>query len=849
MKLKEFVIFMNMTLLCCGVAVAGISFIDPTPVNNSRIYDNYSNINVSIPVDDLTNFTFNWNGINTTYLNDSCVLHLSFDNNSEIGDSSTVCRDVSSYGNNGSFVNGSTGTWTTDGKWNGAMSFDGVNDYVDCGNAIIPQTNFTVGAWINKAATTDFHDIISQWKSGTPNRFEFTFDGPNNRMIIHISGNNKAHSSVNSIGAGWHYVIATREGGFIKIYINGLQDGVGTDSTTIEQGANLLIGTYSIGYFFNGSIDEVRIYNRALSPAEVHQLYLSNLRKFNESQWYFETNQTDLQNFTSYNYQAFVNNDTINYATDLFNFYVMPYEEILNITSYSKYPETLYTNYTGFLSTSYIVEHSYPLNMSSLAFLMGVNYTLTDDYHSYLKVPANDIADDGIYRAHNRNTTPLMHWENNDTITEGNVWKWAGGTIDDHWIINNSINDTHTWVNVSGVASNVFPSTFYLNRDSMYSSEKTGIEINKGQGVIIKVWDLEQFNGRNYDYWVDLYFDTQLEATPDSPIDIWYCNGSFNPLIDDPTASQYCARMDTWSSDRWVDHITWQPHTNVSYAKSLSAYAGEPATILPDEIDYVYLTSNTVSSKSYILNATNEDSGICNVTFAQTNSMWLRDEVAGTNTAHAYTPSFYITFVRDFLEFTHHIYIANSLGIWGHSDYVTHPIGLSNINPTHVRFNYYWWNGTTDYVMNGTYDENFHLNVTYGFDPDNDCILTHVLSLYDNDYNFVAFINDSLVGSNNDTDIPFDIHNYTSKYSGDCYRFKFVSTDNEASTSVTWSNEFCIKRETWLPGTIDVLKGFPSTISGILNSFLSFLPLFVGILISGFLILVCVGVFSKLKQW
>ena len=843
-----------MTVLCCGVAIAGISFVDPTPINNSRVYDTYSNINVSIPVDDLTNFTFNWNGTNTTYLNDSCVLHLSFDNNSRIGDSSIVVRDVSQYGNNGSFTNGSTGNWTADGVWGGAMSFDGVNDYVNCGNDASLELNdtFTVLLWMKAPDQAGYPRLIEK----TPNYYTYKQSGVDRINCRIYDGTLVEEVRIYTLFDNkWHHVGYTFNRSSNMI---GYRDGIAGTPNPIDPAFgsiitsnNCILGSVSTWdvHWLNGTFDEVRIYNRALSPDEVRQSYLSNLRKFNETQWYFETNQTDLQNFTSYNYQAFTNNDTINYATELFNFYVMPYEEILNVTCYSKYPETLYTNYTGFLSTSYIVEYSYPLNMSSLAFLMGVNYTLTDDYHSYLKVPANDIADDGIYRAHNRNTTPLMHWENNDTITEGNVWKWAGGTIDDHWIINNSINDTHTWVNVSGVASNVFPSTFYLNRDSMYSSEKTGIEINKGQGVIIKVWDLEQFNGRNYDYWVDLYFDTQLEATPDSPIDIWYCNGSFNPLIDDPTASQYCARMDTWSSDRWVDHITWQPHTNVSYAKSLSAYAGEPATILPDEIDYVYLTSNTVSSKSYILNATNEDSGICNVTFAQTNSMWLRDEVAGTNTAHAYTPSFYITFVRDFLEFTHHIYIANSLGIWGHSDYVTHPIGLSNINPTHVRFNYYWWNGTTDYVMNGTYDENFHLNVTYGFDPDNDCILTHVLSLYDNDYNFVAFINDSLVGSNNDTDIPFDIHNYTSKYSGDCYRFKFVSTDNEASTSVTWSNEFCIKRETWLPGTIDVLKGFPSTISGILNSFLSFLPLFVGILISGFMILVCVGVFGKLKQW
>jgi hypothetical protein len=128
-----------------------------------------------------------------------------------------------------------------------------------------------------------------------------------------------------------------------------------------------------------------------------------------------------------------------------------------------------------------------------------MNYTLTDDYHSYLKVPPNDISDEGIYRGQSRNTTPLMAWETNDTITEGNVWKWSGGVISDFWIQNETINDTHTWINVTGDANNILPSMFYLERNAMSASGKTGIEINKGQGVIFKIWDLEQYRSRDYD--------------------------------------------------------------------------------------------------------------------------------------------------------------------------------------------------------------------------------------------------------------------------------------------------------------------------------------------------------------
>ena len=116
------------------------------------------------------------------------------------------------------------------------------------------------------------------------------------------------------------------------------------------------------------------------------------------------------------------------------------------------------------ITGNYIVESNYPLNYTSLAFLMGVNHTPTSDIHSYLKVPSNSIAAEGIYRAHNRNTTPYMTWEDNTTITEDNVWQWSGGDNDSFWITKSQINDTHTWINMTGIASNVFPSMLRLFR-------------------------------------------------------------------------------------------------------------------------------------------------------------------------------------------------------------------------------------------------------------------------------------------------------------------------------------------------------------------------------------------------
>jgi hypothetical protein len=327
---------------------------------------------------------------------------------------------------------------------------------------------------------------------------------------------------------------------------------------------------------------------------------------------------------------------------------------------------------------------------------------------------------------------------------------------------------------------------FYLDRNAMYSAPKTGFEINQHQGIIIKTWDLEQLQGRSNDYYISMWFDTMLESTaPTENIEIWYCNDTFDPLTDDPTL--VCDRKDSWTGSRWMDHEAWQPHNNVSYCKPLVISADvSTCSCPPTDINYIYITSETLTSKSYILNATNYDPGITNITYAQTNTMWLYNEISGTSTPVAYTPSFYMTFVRDYEEFLHHLYIANDQGVWGHSDINNISIGIADVLPTHCIYNYFWWNGITDYNMTGAYANSFWVNLTYGYDPDNGASLTHVLSLYDDDYNFVSFINDSLIGNQTDDDVFFDVTDCNSGY----YKLKIVSTDNEGSTSVTWSKTF-----------------------------------------------------------
>ena len=460
----------------------------------------------------------------------------------------------------------------------------------------------------------------------------------------------------------------------------------------------------------------------------------------------------------------------------------------ITITLHSISPTTIFTNYTGAVHASYIVKSSEPLNLSTLAFLYGINHTPTSDMHSYIAAPANSIAAEGLYRAPNRNSTPYLSWENNDNITGRNVWQWGGGDNDSWWITKTPINATHTWVNATGITEHIFVSSFYLKKKSMYTAPKTAFEVNSQQGLIIKMWDNEILRGRSLDYIANLYFDTSWESTvPTDPIEIWYCNSSFNISTDDPTGAN-CAKIVEWDGNRWINH-SWVPSSNASYCDPLS-FSASGHDVVPTEIAYIYLTSGTQSSKSYVLNATDYDPGQCNLTFAQTETMWTYSELAGESTAVAYTPSFFATFVRDNEEFLHHLYIANDDGEWAHSGINNITIGVARYPVAPAAFEYFnitcpTYGATYDYMMDATYDaENFFIGIDCPADPDGG-VVTHNLTLHYANETFVAVINNTLSTTGDESiEVNFTATPYRS--STDAYTLKCVSTDDEGTVATKW---------------------------------------------------------------
>lgn len=197
-------------------------------------------------------------------------------------------KDNTPYGNNGT-INGATLTTDRKGRANSAYSFNGTSDYIGVGS--VPQisatSNWTVSFWMKPNAVINYQnpfDANYTLNGGdTGPRFEeysdhtFTPNGNFGFALSSVGGPLQGFDLNTELVAGsWYFVAATRNANTIQAYVNGSQTVNQSNTNWPPSFANTVIG---VGYqnlsgrYFNGSIDDVRIYNRGLSAAEVTSLY------------------------------------------------------------------------------------------------------------------------------------------------------------------------------------------------------------------------------------------------------------------------------------------------------------------------------------------------------------------------------------------------------------------------------------------------------------------------------------------------------------------------------------------------------------------------------------------------
>ncbi len=195
--------------------------------------------------------------------------------------SGTNAADSSGNGNTGTLTNGPT--WTN-GVVGGALNFDGVDDYVSA-NGIAAGGSFgnahTITAWARVIDWTNSRTIAgagntsneySEMNSEGNNK---TFSGQTKRLSWNVITSLNTYSNDN----GWHYfALAVNDAGqVVGFYVDGVSQGSGgldNDLSTLDR---FYVGQLPYGSAnalpWSGAIDEVRVYNRVLTSAEIAAIY------------------------------------------------------------------------------------------------------------------------------------------------------------------------------------------------------------------------------------------------------------------------------------------------------------------------------------------------------------------------------------------------------------------------------------------------------------------------------------------------------------------------------------------------------------------------------------------------
>ena len=281
--------------------------------------------------------TFKINATRKDTLTSGLVGHWTFD---EPDLANVTAFDRSGQGNNGTLTNGPA---RTIGKIGQGLKFDGTSSYVDTSATAFNferTDKFSFSLWYKSNGTPAIsRSFVGNIGVSTLVGYIFGFNGAGvcssaTRIgfgLAGIAGENWLTVCTTNPApySGWHHAVVTYDGSSsasgVKIFIDGINTDVSTlfDNLSISTVTNAImrIGDDRTSDYFNGTIDEVRVYNRALSPDEIKRLYnMGGTFKINATRkdtltsglvghWTFD--EPDLANVTAFDRSGGANNGTL----------------------------------------------------------------------------------------------------------------------------------------------------------------------------------------------------------------------------------------------------------------------------------------------------------------------------------------------------------------------------------------------------------------------------------------------------------------------------------------------------------------------------------------------------------
>ena len=198
-------------------------------------------------------------------------------------------NDESGNGNNGE-VHDATLASDRFGKPNSCYAFNGVNSYISFGSVPLNQIdNWTITAWIkpaslnqNSSAVTASAVTVGYDAGDSPTANGFAFDIAGSELTGIFGGLDIIDSGYSFASSSqWYQVVMLRNSGVTEFFVNGLQTTHTETRVAPRTPTSFTIGSANSTRFYSGSISDVHIYNRPLSPTEVAQLYNVELNSNN----------------------------------------------------------------------------------------------------------------------------------------------------------------------------------------------------------------------------------------------------------------------------------------------------------------------------------------------------------------------------------------------------------------------------------------------------------------------------------------------------------------------------------------------------------------------------------------
>ena len=217
---------------------------------------------------------------------DNLVAYWSFNDNTDVGhDDSDNDHDAT---NNGA-------TWNSNGISNGCLDFDGISDYLSIpDHQDLKLHQWSISSWV-KIPEISHNTIVSKGEDTLTDRHNYNFyfynDGANDKLwggyecISHDDpGYTVSSDPLTGFHQSWHHVVFTRDtDNYLRLYIDGKLAGEEHhDQTPADANAPLYIGVrydnWGAGFehYFKGTMDEIKIYNRALSIQEIQTEFMSH---------------------------------------------------------------------------------------------------------------------------------------------------------------------------------------------------------------------------------------------------------------------------------------------------------------------------------------------------------------------------------------------------------------------------------------------------------------------------------------------------------------------------------------------------------------------------------------------